>query len=59
MRKLQEATANPENHVYSPYEGTMAFKKAVADWFQERFKVALNPDTEVYHRLPIERKAEA
>ena len=39
IRKLQEATAKPQNHVYSPYEGTMAFKKAVAGWFQERFQV--------------------
>ena len=47
IRKLQEATAKPQNHVYSPYEGTMAFKKAVAGWFQERFQVKLNPETEV------------
>ncbi|MFM8313075.1 MAG: aminotransferase class I/II-fold pyridoxal phosphate-dependent enzyme, partial [Deltaproteobacteria bacterium] len=47
VRNLQEATAKPENHVYSPYEGTMAFKKAVADWCQERFQLKLNPETEV------------
>lgn len=47
VRKLQESTMNPQNHVYSPYEGTMSFKQAVADWFFERFKVKLNPETEV------------
>ncbi len=47
VRKLQEAMANPENHVYSPYEGTMAFKLAVADWVKERFNVTVNPETEV------------
>jgi LL-diaminopimelate aminotransferase len=47
VRKLQEATSRPENHVYSPYEGTNEFKRAVANWFHERFQVKLNPDTEV------------
>ncbi|MFM8313467.1 MAG: aminotransferase class I/II-fold pyridoxal phosphate-dependent enzyme [Deltaproteobacteria bacterium] len=47
VRKLQEASARPENHVYSPYEGTLAFKEAVAHWFLERFQVKVNPETEV------------
>jgi LL-diaminopimelate aminotransferase len=47
VKKLQEATAKPETHVYSPYEGTLAFKKAVASWFRERFQVQLNPESEV------------
>lgn len=47
VRKLQEATSRPENHVYSPYEGTQEFKRAVARWFHERFNVKLNADTEV------------
>jgi LL-diaminopimelate aminotransferase len=47
VRKLQEATAKQENHVYSPYEGTLAFREAVAHWFDERFKVKLNPETEI------------
>jgi LL-diaminopimelate aminotransferase len=47
VQKLQEAAAKPENHAYSPYEGTAAFRRAVTAWFQERFGVALDADKEV------------
>lgn len=47
VKKLQEATAQPDNHVYSPYEGTLAFRTAVAQWFQERFHTKINPENEV------------
>ncbi len=47
VKKLQEAVANPKNHVYSPYNGTFEFRQAVAKWFQGRFNVSLDPETEV------------
>lgn len=47
VKKLQEACAKPENHVYSPYEGTLAFRRSVADWFQTRFGVSVDPQKEV------------
>ncbi len=47
VKKLQEATAKPANHVYSPYNGTLEFRSAVSRWFQKRFQVALDPETEV------------
>ncbi len=47
VRLIQEASARPENHAYSPYEGTLAFRQSVATWFQGRFNVALDPKTEV------------
>lgn len=47
IEKLVDAARKPENHVYSPYEGTLTFRKAVGEWFQERFKVALDPEKEI------------
>lgn len=47
IEKLKEATDRQGNHVYSPYEGTLEFRKSVAVWFQERFQVALDPESEV------------
>ncbi len=47
VRKLQEAVAKPQNHVYSPYNGTLEFRQAVARWFQGRFGVTLDAESEV------------
>lgn len=47
IRELQKASADPLNHAYSPYEGTLSFKTQVSQWFQKRFGVALNPENEV------------
>lgn len=47
VKKLEEAARKPENHVYSPYEGTAAFRRSVAEWFQGRFGVSLDADKEV------------
>ena len=37
----------PDTHGYTPYGGTPAFKEAVAAFYQERFGVALDPQSEV------------
>lgn len=47
VQKIQEAAAKPKNHMYSPYDGTKAFRSAAAAWFQRRFGVTLDPDKEV------------
>ncbi|NBT58444.1 aminotransferase class I/II-fold pyridoxal phosphate-dependent enzyme, partial [bacterium] len=47
IQELQKASADPLNHAYSPYEGTLSFKTQVAQWFQNRFGVSLNPENEV------------
>lgn len=47
IRELQKASADPLNHAYSPYEGTLSFKTQVAKWFKNRFDVELNPENEV------------
>jgi LL-diaminopimelate aminotransferase len=47
IRLIQEASLRPENHAYSPYEGTAAFRQSVATWFQGRFGVSLDPSKEI------------
>ena len=40
----------PANHRYPETYGLPELRRAIADWYQQRFKVKLNPDTEV---LPL------
>lgn len=47
IEALKEAVDDPANHRYPSYSGMSDFKKAVAKWYQERFKVGLDPETEV------------
>jgi LL-diaminopimelate aminotransferase len=44
---LSRAAADPKNHQYPSYEGMLAFRKEVADWYKRRFNVALDPASEV------------
>jgi LL-diaminopimelate aminotransferase len=44
---LMEGATDTRSHRYPPYSGTIEYKRAVADWFQRRFGVALEPATEV------------
>ncbi|HLG20312.1 MAG TPA: LL-diaminopimelate aminotransferase [Bdellovibrionota bacterium] len=47
IEKLYEAAKKPEHHRYPAYDGSPAFRKVVADWYQDRFGVSLNPENEV------------
>lgn len=47
VKKMQEAVARPEYHTYPSYAGMHAFREAVANWYQKRFNVTLNPESEV------------
>lgn len=47
IEKLKEAAANPNNHQYPSYDGMLSFRTAVANWYQRRFGVTVNPPTEV------------
>jgi LL-diaminopimelate aminotransferase len=47
IRALQESALDPENHRYPSYEGLLAFRQAVADWYAKRFGVRLDPESEV------------
>ncbi len=47
IEALKKAAEDPANHRYPSYSGMGDFKEAVAKWYQERFGVELDPDTEV------------
>jgi alanine-synthesizing transaminase len=47
VEKLREAALNPRNHRYSSSRGIPNLRKAVADRYQRRFGVSLDPETQV------------
>lgn len=47
LDSLGQAAKDPKHHQYPSYEGLLAFRKAVADWYSRRFKVVLDPADEV------------
>jgi LL-diaminopimelate aminotransferase len=47
---LCKAAQDPANHRYPESEGLPELRRAMADWYQRRFNVALDPATEV---LPL------
>ncbi|HEX2088981.1 MAG TPA: LL-diaminopimelate aminotransferase [Actinomycetota bacterium] len=47
VEAMREAAADPSTHQYPSYFGLPEFRRAVADWYERRFGVRLNPDTEV------------
>ena len=47
IEALGAAAADPANHQYPSYEGMPSFRKAAADWYRSRFRVTLDPATEV------------
>ncbi|MGD0152652.1 MAG: LL-diaminopimelate aminotransferase [Thermacetogeniaceae bacterium] len=47
VQALKEQADNPENHRYPTSVGLLAFRQAVANWYQGRFGVNLDPRSEV------------
>ncbi|MGD2042141.1 MAG: aminotransferase class I/II-fold pyridoxal phosphate-dependent enzyme [Acidimicrobiia bacterium] len=47
VEKLRDAALNPKNHRYSSSRGIPNLRKAVADRYQRRFGVTLDPETQV------------
>jgi LL-diaminopimelate aminotransferase len=43
---LQDAAKDPKNHCYPSYSGMIEFRDAVSQWYQKRFQVTLDPQTE-------------
>ena len=44
------ALRDPSIHGYPPFEGTASFRRAIATWYNRRYGVHLNPDSEA---LPL------
>jgi alanine-synthesizing transaminase len=49
--KLIETVADPRSHRYSVSQGIPGLRRALANYYQRRFGVGLNPDTEVVATL--------
>jgi LL-diaminopimelate aminotransferase len=47
VEAMRTAVKNPEHHQYPSYAGMLSFRQAVADWYKKRFRVTLDPKTEV------------
>jgi LL-diaminopimelate aminotransferase len=47
VEALALAARDSMNHRYPSYEGKLAYRKAVADWYRETFGVPLDPEKEV------------
>ena len=47
IESLRRAASDPRHHQYPSYEGMASFRAAVADWYQRRFHVTLDPASEV------------
>jgi LL-diaminopimelate aminotransferase len=47
IEALKREAAEPVNHRYPSYEGLLKFRQAVAEWYEQRFGVSLDPVTEV------------
>jgi LL-diaminopimelate aminotransferase len=47
IERLRKAAGNPTHHRYPSYEGMIDFRRAVSRWYERRFGVLFNPETEV------------
>jgi len=47
INALKAGAEDPANHRYPSYEGMLAFREAVANWYKERFSVKIDPKKEV------------
>ncbi|CAG7633157.1 LL-diaminopimelate aminotransferase [Paenibacillus allorhizosphaerae] len=47
IRALQQAVSDPAVYGYPTSEGSFSFRETVAKWYKHRFRVELNPETEI------------
>ena len=47
IEALKREAEEPANHQYPSYEGLLKFRQAVAEWYEKRFGVSLDPVCEV------------
>ncbi len=50
IKRLIKEAENSENHRYPSYYGLREFRRSISSWYEKRFGVKLDPDTEV---LPL------
>jgi len=47
FQRMAEALRNPLNHRYPSYQGMASLRESIARWYQKRFDVSLDPETEI------------
>lgn len=47
LQRMQEAVVDPRHHQYPSSSGMLSFRTAVAGWYKRRFRVTLDPQSEV------------
>ena len=47
INAMMRAVQDPANHRYPSYSGMEDFKVAIAEWYEDRFSVRLDPESEV------------
>jgi len=47
VEAMRNAVLDPVNHHYPPYGGIPEYKQAAADWMEKRYRVKINPASEV------------
>lgn len=47
IEAMQQATADPRMHKYSPFRGTVEFKEAIATFYKREYDVDIDPNTEI------------
>lgn len=47
VQVMQQQVANPKNHTYAPLSGLKEFRSAIAAFYQRRYGVELDPNTEI------------
>ncbi|MFT9214232.1 pyridoxal phosphate-dependent aminotransferase [Liquorilactobacillus ghanensis] len=47
VKAMQQATAKPINHKYSPFSGLASLKQAAADFYQQHYGVKVDPNKEI------------
>jgi aspartate/methionine/tyrosine aminotransferase len=50
LKAIADSLSDPSTHGYLLFHGTRAFRQAVASWYEQKFGIAVNPETEV---LPL------
>lgn len=46
VEALKSACADPKLHRYAPVRGILPLRKSICEWYERRYNVSLNPDTE-------------
>lgn len=47
LKAIAESLDDPSTHQYLLFNGTLAFRKAAAKWYEDKYGIAVDPETEV------------